>query len=59
MNIIGKTYEPKDFEQRIYDNWIAKRYFEANNKSDKTPFTIMMGTILDNNNKKSMQGLLW
>ena len=42
MNIIGKTYEPKDFEQRIYDNWIAKRYFEANNKSDKTPFTIMM-----------------
>ena len=42
MNIIGKTYEPKDFEQRIYDNWIEKRYFEANNKSGKTPFTIMM-----------------
>ena len=42
MNIIGKTYEPKDFEQRIYDNWIEKRYFEANNQSDKTPFTIMM-----------------
>ena len=42
MNIIGKTYEPKDFEQRIYDNWVEKRYFEANNKSDKKPFTIMM-----------------
>ena len=42
MNIIGKTYEPKDFEQRIYDNWVEKRYFEANNKSEKTPFTIMM-----------------
>ena len=42
MNIIGKTYEPKDFEQRIYDNWIEKRHFEANNKSGKTPFTIMM-----------------
>ena len=42
MNILGKTYEPKDFEQRIYDNWIEKRYFEANNKSDKKPFSIVM-----------------
>ncbi len=42
MNILGKTYEPKDFEQRIYDNWMEKRYFEANNKSDKKPFTIVM-----------------
>ena len=42
MNIIGKTYEPKDFEQRIYDNWVAKRYFEANNKSDKKSFSIVM-----------------
>ncbi len=42
MKLIDKTYEPKDFEQRIYDNWIVKKYFEANNQSDKTPFTIMM-----------------
>ena len=42
MKLIDKNYEPKDFEQRIYDNWIAKRYFEADNQSDKTPFTIMM-----------------
>ena len=42
MKLIDKNYEPKDFEQRIYDNWIAKRYFEADNKSEKTPFTIMM-----------------
>ena len=42
MNIIGKTYEPKDFEQRIYDNWIEKRYFEANNKSEKKAFSIVM-----------------
>lgn len=42
MNIMGKTYEPKDFEQRIYDNWVEKRYFEANNKSDKKSFSIVM-----------------
>ncbi len=42
MKIIGKTYEPKEFEQRIYDNWIEKRYFEANNKSDKKSFSIVM-----------------
>ena len=42
MNILGKTYEPKDFEQRIYDNWLEKRYFEANNKSDKKAFSIVM-----------------
>lgn len=42
MNLIGKTYEPKDFEERIYKNWMEKRYFEAHSDSDKTPFTIMM-----------------
>ena len=42
MNVLGKTYEPKDFEQRIYDNWIEKRYFEANNKSSKKAFSIVM-----------------
>ena len=42
MNLLGKTYEPKEFEERIYNNWIEKRYFEANADSDKAPFTIMM-----------------
>ncbi|MBQ9314631.1 MAG: valine--tRNA ligase [Clostridia bacterium] len=42
MNIIGKTYEPKDFEERIYRRWMEKRYFEAHNDSEKTPFTIVM-----------------
>ena len=42
MNLIGKTYEPKDFEERIYQNWMEKRYFEAHNDSEKTPFTIVM-----------------
>ena len=42
MNLLGKTYEPKEFEERIYNNWIEKRYFEANADSEKAPFTIMM-----------------
>ena len=42
MNLIGKTYEPKEFEERIYQNWVEKRYFEAHNDSTKTPFTIVM-----------------
>ncbi len=42
MKIIGKTYEPKDFEERIYNNWVEKRYFEAHNDSTKKPFTIVM-----------------
>ena len=42
MNLIGKTYEPKDFEERIYKNWVEKRYFEAHSDSEKKPFTIMM-----------------
>ena len=42
MNLLGKTYEPKEFVERIYNNWIEKRFFEANADSDKAPFTIMM-----------------
>ncbi len=42
MKLIEKNYEPKDFEERIYQNWMEKRYFEAHSDSSKTPFTIMM-----------------
>ncbi len=42
MNLLNKTYEPKEFEDRIYQNWVEKRYFEAHPDSKKTPFTIMM-----------------
>ena len=42
MNLLGKTYEPKEFEEKIYNNWLEKRYFEANADSTKAPFTIMM-----------------
>ena len=42
MKLIEKNYEPKDFEERIYSNWLEKRYFEPHNDSDKKPFTIVM-----------------
>jgi valyl-tRNA synthetase len=42
MNIISKTYEPKEFEDRIYKSWMDKKYFEANPDSKKVPFTVMM-----------------
>ena len=42
MNLIGKNYEPKDFEERIYSNWLEKRYFAAHSESEKPAFTIMM-----------------
>ena len=42
MKLIEKNYEPKDFEERIYSNWLEQRYFEAHNDSDKKPFTIVM-----------------
>ncbi len=42
MNLLSKAYEPKEFEDRIYRNWMEKRYFEANVNSEKSAFTIMM-----------------
>ena len=42
MNLLAKAYEPKEFEDRIYRNWMEKRYFEANVNSEKPTFTIMM-----------------
>ncbi len=38
---MNKTYEPKDFEQRIYDKWLTKGYFKPSGKGKKT-FTIVM-----------------
>ena len=42
MNLLNKNYEPKEFEEKIYQKWIEKKYFEANPNSEKTPFTIVM-----------------
>ena len=35
-------YNPKDFEQRIYDLWMDKEYFKAEANSGKPPYTIVL-----------------
>ncbi|WP_337402654.1 valine--tRNA ligase [Suilimivivens sp.] len=56
---LAKTYDPKGIEDRIYDKWLAKKYFHAEVDHSKTPFTIVipppnitgqlhMGHALDN-----------
>ena len=37
-----KTYNPKDFEERIYADWEKSGYFHAERDPNKVPFTIMM-----------------
>ncbi len=56
---LGKTYDPKDIEDRLYTKWINKKYFHAEVNSQKKPYTIVipppnitgqlhMGHALDN-----------
>ena len=35
-------FNPKDFEQKIYDNWEEKGYFEAKVDKTKKPYTIVI-----------------
>ena len=39
---LAKTYNPKDFEDRIYADWEEKGAFKAEVNPDKKPFTIVM-----------------
>ncbi len=39
---LEKTYSPQDIEDRIYENWIEKRYFHVEVDESKKPFTIVM-----------------
>src|SRR3712207_281902 len=39
---IAKTYNPKDFEEKIYKNWEEKKYFTPKVDQNKKPFTIIM-----------------
>ena len=39
---LAKTYDPKDFEDRIYEMWEEKGAFNADINKDKKPFTIVM-----------------
>ncbi|MCR4991043.1 MAG: valine--tRNA ligase [Lachnospiraceae bacterium] len=62
---LGKTYDPKDIEDRLYQKWMDKKYFHAEVDESKKPFTIVipppnitgqlhMGHALDN----TMQDIL-
>ena len=39
---LPKTYNPKDFEDRLYDYWFENDYFLAHVNKDKEPYTIIM-----------------
>jgi valyl-tRNA synthetase len=39
---LGKTYDPKGIEDRIYQNWEDKKYFHAEVDKTKKPFTIVI-----------------
>ncbi len=39
---LAKTYNPKDFEDRIYADWESKGAFKAKVDPNKKPYTIMM-----------------
>jgi len=56
---LAKVYNPKEVEQRLYDEWMEKGYFHAKIDKNKKPFTIVipppnitgqlhMGHALDN-----------
>ncbi|KMT22686.1 valine--tRNA ligase [Clostridium cylindrosporum] len=39
---IAKNYNPKEFEDRLYETWINKKYFTPEVDESKKPYTIMM-----------------
>lgn len=39
---LAKTYDPKDFEDRIYEEWEKSGAFRADIDPDRKPFTIVM-----------------
>ena len=39
---MNKKYNPAEIESKIYENWLAKKYFKANVNKNKKPFTIIM-----------------
>lgn len=38
---LAKSYQPKDFEDRIYAEWMEKGCFHAEVDSKKQPYTIV------------------
>ena len=39
---LNDKFNPKDFEERIYDNWEKKGYFKPSEDKTKKPYTIVM-----------------
>ncbi|RDY25248.1 valine--tRNA ligase [Romboutsia weinsteinii] len=39
---LSKTYNPKDFESRLYSKWLEQGYFKSKPDPNKKPFTIML-----------------
>ena len=39
---IAKTYNPSEFEDKLYTEWVEKGYFHAEIDKDKKPFTIVI-----------------
>lgn len=39
---LSKTYDPKDFEKRLYAEWLEKGYFKSSPNPDKKPFCIVL-----------------
>ncbi|MGN0823352.1 MAG: valine--tRNA ligase, partial [Candidatus Gallimonas sp.] len=42
MREMQTTYNPKEFEDRIYGEWVSRGYFTAKVDPAKVPFTVMM-----------------
>ncbi|MEY8336883.1 valine--tRNA ligase [Lachnospiraceae bacterium 62-35] len=42
MKELEKTYNPAQIEGRLYEKWLQKKYFHAEVRKDKKPFTIVM-----------------
>ena len=41
-NNIAKTYNPAEFEDKLYNEWVEKCYFHAEVDKNKKPFTIVI-----------------
>lgn len=39
---LAKTYNPAEFEDRLYNEWVTKGYFHAEVDKNKKPFTIVI-----------------
>jgi len=39
---MGKNYNPHDFEDRIYEDWMNEGHFKANVNPEKEPYTIVL-----------------